>query len=248
MLRHWWWMGNYARTSLRTEGVARNRRLIHRLFAAGSILTIGLLTSRCGEHDPAPSGEFTDVTVHAAINEFINYNGFAGDYYYIETVGSGAGFFDYDGDGWLDLYFGHWYSNAVDGSGAIAPAADELYKGVGDGSFVSVELPDQHNPLTSQSDPGLAGVARASYGLALGDYDGDHDLDLFTNGDDLSWVDVLVCPVHFRHVDKALYTFFNFNKAAIVSDIGHLSEQACIRWITSCKIVPRIIPQLLNAQ
>ncbi len=90
-----------------------------------------------------------------------------------------AGFADFDGDGILDLYIGMWYGGSTRGS--TAPIDDELYKGVGNFTFQKVELPDQTNPLTAQEHPNYAEAARAAYGLSIGDYDNDGDMDVFVN-------------------------------------------------------------------
>ena len=88
---------------------------------------------------------------------------------------------DFDRDGLLDLYLGHWYSGAVGVDGQYLPPDDELYRGDGAGGFAPVVLPDQTNPLTLEVAPSYTNVARAAYGLALADYDDDGDLDLFVN-------------------------------------------------------------------
>lgn len=61
------------------------------------------------------------------------------------------------------------------------PSKDELYRGDGTGKFTSVELPDQHNPLTSTVDVRMVGVVRRGYDLCPADYDDDGDIDLFMN-------------------------------------------------------------------
>jgi len=97
---------------------------------------------------------FADVTASAGI-DFHHLHGGTGAKYPMETMGSGAVLFDYDGDGWLDLYF-------VNSAG---PGA--LYHNEGDGNFTDKTA--------------SAGVADSGYGLgtAAADYDGDGDLDLY---------------------------------------------------------------------
>ena len=46
---------------------------------------------------------FHDATQEAGIG-FVHFNGANGQKFVIETVGPGGGFFDYDGDGRLDIY------------------------------------------------------------------------------------------------------------------------------------------------
>ena len=60
----------------------------------------------CGDKVPSRTPAkifFADTASEAGIN-FRHFNGFSGHYYYYETFGSGAAFFDFDEDGWLDIY------------------------------------------------------------------------------------------------------------------------------------------------
>lgn len=99
---------------------------------------------------------------------------------------AGGTFGDFDGDGHLDLYVGHWRVGALDGAGNLQTARaygepDQLYLGDGEGGFVRQTLPSQTNPMTVAQDPALEGTARPTYGVCAGDFDGDGDLDVFAN-------------------------------------------------------------------
>src|SRR6184192_299475 len=75
---------------------------------------------------------FTDVTREAGI-DFLHVNGSSPDKHLVETMGSGALFFDYDNDGWLDIFL-------VDGGSLADPAVagkarHRLYRNRGNGTF-----------------------------------------------------------------------------------------------------------------
>ena len=107
---------------------------------------------------------FYDATAEAGI-DFVHINGSNGQKFVIETVGPGGGFFDYDGDGRLDIYLVN--GAAVPGTVYQKTPQNALYRNLGDGTFANV--------TTS------AGVGDTGYGMgcAVGDIDNDGDLDLY---------------------------------------------------------------------
>jgi hypothetical protein len=107
---------------------------------------------------------FTDITAAAGI-DFVHVNGASGRKYLVETMGSGAVFFDYDGDGDPDLYLVN--GGALPGFVAAKPVQGALYRNDGHGGFTDV---------TRES-----GLAHEGYGMgaAAGDYDNDGDEDLY---------------------------------------------------------------------
>ncbi len=109
-----------------------------------------------------PTVRFADVTAVAGIH-FKHTSGLAGRKYGVEALGSGAAFFDYNGDGYMDLYV----VNGADLPGHISPQPprNALYRNRADGRFVET----------------AAGVADSGYGMgcSAGDYDNDGDADLF---------------------------------------------------------------------
>lgn len=109
---------------------------------------------------------FTDVTADVGLKGFRHETGAAGKKWFPETMGSGAAFLDYDGDGWLDIL--------LVGGGAWEEArpvpALRLYRNTGDGRFVQ-----------RTREAGLAGIEAYGFGVWPADYDGDGDQDfLFT--------------------------------------------------------------------
>ncbi len=89
----------------------------------------------------------------------------------VESLGTGAAFFDYDGDGWLDLYLvqSGWDADLVEGERPRRPPLDRLYRNVAGKRFEEVGA----RLGLEATDFGFAAVAA--------DYDGD------------GWVDLYVC-------------------------------------------------------
>src|ERR1700730_17555894 len=110
--------------------------------------------------------QFVDVAKEAGLTSPNVWGGVDHKRYIIEAKGSGLAFFDYDQDGWLDIYLtngdrldAHWPPGK-------APTS-QLYKNNRDGTFTDV---------TEKS-----GLARTGWqtGVCVGDYDNDGRDDLF---------------------------------------------------------------------
>ena len=61
-------------------------------------------------------------------------------------------------------------------------------------------------------------------------------------------MDVLVGPVHFRHVHQALDALLDLDERAVVGEVGDLAEQARARRVTARQADPRVFAELLHAQ
>src|SRR6476620_3625403 len=111
----------------------------------------------------APGGvTFTDVTTAAGIR-FTHNSGRAGKKYLPETLGSGAAFFDADGDGWPDLFL----VNSKDWTPRGKRSLSALYRNTGTGAFTDITA-------ASGLDVEMYGI-----GAAAGDYDNDGRQDLY---------------------------------------------------------------------
>ena len=108
--------------------------------------------------------QFVDVTQEAGIH-YKHIDGRSGQKYFMETLGSGAAFFDYDADGDPDLYF----VNGAPLPGYVSQEipANCLYQNNGDGTFTDV---------TEKAGVGDTGYG---HGCAVGDYNNDGQLDLY---------------------------------------------------------------------
>src|SRR5262245_28547089 len=83
----------------------------------------------------APPIVFKDVTASSGI-AFRHVHGGSGQKYYVETMGSGACWFDYDNDGDIDLYAVN--SGALRGWTGKEDTSSRLYRNDGQGRFTDV--------------------------------------------------------------------------------------------------------------
>ena len=112
---------------------------------------------------------FTDVTKESGLNFQQSY----GDHHLdniVEGTGTGVCVFDYNNDGFLDVYFpnGKWTEGLSDeGSRDLrGKLTNHLFRNNGDGTFTDVTV-----------EAGLGG-SRYSVGCAAADYDNDGNVDL----------------------------------------------------------------------
>jgi len=129
---------------------------------AGAAAVVAILS---GAETPLP--QFVDIARQAGV-VFHHTNGASPDKHLVETMGSGGLFFDYDGDGWPDIFI-------VDGGSIADPAANQrarhrLFHNRGNGTFEDV---------TDRS-----GIRHRQYGMGAcsGDFDGDGRPDLYVTG------------------------------------------------------------------
>ena len=108
---------------------------------------------------------FTEVARESGL-DFWHENGAFGDKWMPETMGSGGGFFDWDADGWPDVFLVN-SSNWEGREREEAPPRSALFRNLGDGSFLDVSVE--------------AGLGAPAYGMGVSfaDFDADGDQDVF---------------------------------------------------------------------
>ena len=139
-------------------------RITRYLLQKARYILIGALVCRCTVPGAWAELQFSEVTADARIH-FKHEDGRSGAKYYLEPIGAGAAWIDYDQDGDIDIYF----VNGADlpGMHSDVPPTNALYRNNGDGTFTDVTV--------------MAGVGDGGYGFscAVGDYDNDGYPDLY---------------------------------------------------------------------
>lgn len=145
------------------------RRCFWILVAAGSLLLGCAESSSTGESASAdtsasPVLAFEDVTAEANVDDFRHQTGALGEKWFPETMGSGGGFIDYNGNGRQDLLLvggGVWEESQETLENALW-----LYRNDGRGTFTLVS-----------EEAGLADVDAYGFGVAVADYNNDGHQD-----------------------------------------------------------------------
>ncbi len=110
---------------------------------------------------------FVDVAAQAGLNAKTIFGGEGHNKYLLETTGCGVAFYDYDEDGWLDIFLVNGWR--LEGFAAGREPTCHLFKNNRDGTFTDVTA--------------KAGLARSGWGqgCCVGDYDNDGHDDLFVS-------------------------------------------------------------------
>jgi hypothetical protein len=108
---------------------------------------------------------YTNIAREAGLDMTIVFGGRDKNTYLVETTGTGVAMIDYDGDGWVDLFFVN--GATLEGAPAGAEPTNRLYRNRGDRTFEDVTA--------------KAGLAAGGWGqgACVGDYDNDGHDDLF---------------------------------------------------------------------
>jgi hypothetical protein len=121
------------------------------------------------KEDPSQNAElgvsFINVGRESGLNAKTIYGGEHKNKYLLETTGCGVAFYDYDNDGWLDIFLVN--GTRLEGFPAGSEPTSHLFRNNRDGTFTDVTV--------------KAGVAHSGWGqgVCVGDYDNDGWDDLF---------------------------------------------------------------------
>ncbi len=129
----------------------------------GLVLSPGVSRSRLGSASGGSNVRFVDITDRAGIQ--FTHTSAPEKKYIVESMSGGVALFDYDNDGFLDIYFTN--SLTVDTANDAKRAHGALYHNNGDGTFTDVTVG------SGLEYPGWA------MGVVAADFDGDGYQDLY---------------------------------------------------------------------
>ncbi len=134
-------------------------------FVTACLLALAPSSTEAAE-PPACSIQLVDATATSGIT-FCHNHGGSGQGYIVEGMVAGLALFDYDNDGYIDIYFLN--GSALKGTVLEAPPRNTLYHNNGDWTFTDATE--------------MAGVGDLGFGLGVtvGDYDNDGLPDLYVN-------------------------------------------------------------------
>jgi hypothetical protein len=144
--------------------VPSRRQFLQSIGLAGLGAAAGF--SPWGSRVSAAGPTFEEIPSTASGITWVHENAMSPDRYLPETMGPGVAFFDYDNDGWLDLFMVN-SGGPVDFYTPKQPLRNALYKNNRDGTFTDVT-----------DKAGVAGGKEFGMGCAVGDYDNDGYADI----------------------------------------------------------------------
>jgi enediyne biosynthesis protein E4 len=173
-----------------------------------------LVSSRRLLRAGAPSVRFVNIAREAGLRAKTIFGGERNNRFLLETTGCGVAFFDYDNDGWLDIFLVNGSRFEAKWARGEAPVS-RLYKNNRDGTFTDV---------TQGS-----GLARTGWGqgCCIGDYDNDGQDDLVVT----YWGD---CAL-YRNLGKG--RFQDVSESSGLSKVARLAPKGLNRWNTGCAFV-----------
>ena len=129
----------------------------------------------------------------------------------LETTGCGVALFDYDDDGWLDIFLVNGTRFETNWTRGTAPT-NRLYKNNRDGTFTDVTL--------------KAGLARSGWGqgCCVGDYDNDGHTDLLVT----YWGDCVL----YRNLGNG--SFIDVSESSGLARTARTTAKGMKRWNTGC--------------
>jgi hypothetical protein len=128
------------------------------------LLSLGQANQSPGKNSK-PLAHFTDIAAKAGLTDPVIFGGVNTKKYIIETTGTGVAIFDYDKDGWPDIFIVN--GTKLEGLPSGKPPTSHLYHNNHDGTFTDVTQ--------------KAGLTHTGWGqgVCVGDYDNDGFDDLF---------------------------------------------------------------------
>lgn len=129
------------------------------------LLAVSLSAQQKTAAPPTPIANFTDIAEKAGITGKNVFGGLDTKKYIIETTGNGVAIFDYDNDGWPDIFLVN--GTRIGGVSSGETPTNRLYRNNHDGTFTDVTA--------------AAGLTATGWGqgVCVGDYDNDGWEDLY---------------------------------------------------------------------
>jgi enediyne biosynthesis protein E4 len=138
---------------------------VTRILISVGLVALGMASLASRAREQTLGFSFTNIARDAGLLAKTVYGGQETNKYLLETTGCGAAAFDYDGDGWLDIFLVN--GTVLEGFPKGQEPTNHLYRNKGNGTFEDVTV-----------RAGLAGSGWGQ-GACAGDYDSDGRDDLY---------------------------------------------------------------------